>query len=82
MRNENLEMSILWELRTVECGLRETALKAAVSLRMDRYDITTAEFDEAIRNLENAGCVTRWNDCLGRKFWGITNLGKQTTEGK
>ena len=51
MRNEMLERVILKNLQRVETGLKEKSLMCAVEIEMDRPDLTTAEFEDAIRSL-------------------------------
>ena len=57
MRNETLERVILKNLHRVETGLKEKSLMCAVEVEMDRYDLTTNEFEDVIRSLEDKGLV-------------------------
>lgn len=81
MRNEVLERTVLRNLRLVDCGLSERALRAAVEVDMDRPDLTTADFEEVLRQLEDRGLVDVWQNLIGQKIWGITALGKDALKG-
>ena len=81
MRNRMLENVILKNLQRVETGLREKSLMCAVEIEMDRPDLTTAEFEDAIRYLEDKGLVNRFTNLIGETVWGITEMGRDSLKG-
>ena len=81
MRNEVLERVILKNLSRVELGLKEKSLICAVEVEMDRYDLTTADFEDAIRSLEDRALVDRHTTLLGDTIWGITSMGRDALKG-
>lgn len=81
MRNEMLERVILKNLQRVETGLKEKSLMCAVEIEMDRPDLTTAEFEDAIRSLEDKALVERYTNLIGDTVWGITAMGRDALKG-
>ncbi len=81
MRNRMLETVILKNLMRVETGLKEKSLMCAVEIEMDRPDLTTAEFEDAVRILEERGLVDRFQNLLGETVWGITAAGRDALKG-
>ncbi len=81
MRNRMLETVILKNLMRVETGLKEKSLMCAVEIEMDRPDLTTAEFEDAVRVLEERGLVDRFQNLLGETVWGITAAGRDALKG-
>jgi len=81
MRNRMLETVILKNLMRVETGLKEKSLMCAVEIEMDRPDLTTAEFEDAVRVLEDRGLVERFQNLLGETVWGITAAGRDALKG-
>ena len=81
MRNETLERVILKNLQRVDTGLKQKSLMCAVEVEMDRYDLTTNEFEDAIRALEDKGLVDKWPTLLGDTVWGITEMGRNALKG-
>ena len=81
MKNEMLERVILKNLQRVETGLKEKSLMCAVEIEMDRPDLTTAEFEDAIRRLEDKALVERFTNLLGDTVWGITAAGRDALKG-
>lgn len=81
MRNETLERVILKNLNRVETGLKEKSLMCAVEVEMDRYDLTTAEFEDAIRSLEDKALVDSHTTLIGDTVWGITSMGRDALKG-
>jgi len=76
-----LETVILKNLMRVETGLKEKSLMCAVEIEMDRPDLTTAEFEDAVRVLEDRGLVERFQNLLGETVWGITAAGRDALKG-
>ncbi len=81
MTNPALNNAILKILARVECGLREKTLQSEVELAMDRHDLTTDEFLDAVRFLEDKALVDRWTNLVGESVWGITEMGKNALKG-
>ncbi|MBO7206810.1 MAG: hypothetical protein J6W10_04280 [Kiritimatiellae bacterium] len=81
MRYEALERVILKNLHRVETGLKEKSLMCAVEVEMDRYDLTTNEFEDVIRSLEDKGLVDRHTTLIGDTVWGITAMGRDALKG-
>ena len=81
MRNELLERVILKNLQRVETGLKEKSLMCAVEVEMDRYDITTAEFEDTLRALEDKALIDRFTTLIGDTVWGITEMGRDALKG-
>jgi len=81
MRNRMLETVILKNLQRVETGLREKSLMCAVEIEMDRPDLTTSEFEDAIRYLEDKALVNRFTNLIGETVWGITDMGRDALKG-
>lgn len=81
MTNPALNNAILKILARVECGLREKTLQSEVELAMDRHDLTTDEFLDAVRFLDDKALVDRWTNLVGESVWGITEMGKNALKG-
>ncbi len=81
MTNPALNNAILKILARVECGLREKTLQSEVELAMDRHDLTTDEFLDAVRFLDDRALVDRWTNLVGESVWGITEMGKNALKG-
>lgn len=81
MKNPALNNAILKILARVECGLREKTLQNEVELAMDRHDLTTDEFLDALRFLDDKALVDKWTTLIGDTVWGITEMGKNALKG-
>lgn len=81
MKNPALNNAILKILARVECGLNEKTLQAETELAMDRHDLTTDEFLDALRFLEDRALVDKWTTLLGNVVWGATEAGKDALKG-
>ncbi len=81
MRNEMLERVILKNLLRVETGLKEKSLMCAVEIEMDRPDLTTSEFEDAIKSLEDKALVEKYTNLIGDTVWGITAMGRDALKG-
>jgi len=81
MRNEVLEKTILKNLQRVDTGLKQKSLMCAVEVEMDRYDLTTAEFETVLAELEDKALIEKWKTLLGDTVWGITDMGRNALKG-
>jgi len=81
MKNPALNNAILTILARVDCGLKEKTLMAETSLAMDRHDLTTDEFNDALRFLEDKALVEYWDNLIGDTVWGITKMGRDALKG-
>lgn len=81
MRNEKLNAAILRNLLQVDCGLKERALRCAVEIDLDRPDLSTDDFELALKELEDKALVESFTNLLGAKVWGITAMGKDALKG-
>ncbi len=81
MKNPMLETAILKILNRVETGLKEKTLQAETEIAMDRPQLTTDEFADAVRALEDAGLIVRDHTLLKQTMWGITPLGRAALRG-
>jgi hypothetical protein len=81
MKNPALNNSILKILARVDCGLKEKTLQAETELAMDRHDLTTDEFLDALKFLEDKALVDRWTNLIGDTVWGITSAGRDALKG-
>ena len=82
MRNENLEKAILKNLQRVEVGLKQKSLICAAEIEMDRYDLTTAEYEDMFISLEDRGLAEKFTAIDGDKAWKITDKGRAVLKGK
>ena len=81
MKNPALNTAILKILARVETGLREKTLQAETEIAMDRPDLTTDEFLDSLRFLEDRELVNNWTNLIGDKIWGITKAGRDALKG-
>lgn len=81
MRNPALNNAILRILARVGCGLREKTLQSEVELAMDRPDLTTDEFLDALGHLEDRALVDRWTNLIGDTVWGVSAMGRDALKG-
>lgn len=81
MKNPALNNCILRILARVDCGLREKTLMAETELAMDRHDLTTDEFSDALIYLEGRALVDRWTNLVGDDVWGISAAGRDALKG-
>ena len=81
MKNPALNNCILKILARVECGLKEKTLMAETELAMDRPDLTTDEFHDALIYLEDKALVDKWTNLIGDTVWGITAAGRDALKG-
>lgn len=81
MKNPALNTAILKILARVGCGLREKTLMAETELAMDRHDLTTDEFLDALGFLEDKALVDRWPNLIGDTVWGVTDAGRDALKG-
>ncbi len=81
MRNPALNNAILRILARVGCGLREKTLMAETELVMDRHDLTTDEFLDALGFLDDRALAESWPNLAGETVWGITDAGRDSLKG-
>lgn len=76
MKNPALYNCILRILARLDTGLKEETLAAETTVAMDNPRLTTGEFADALRFLEDKALVTTFNNLIGEKCWGVTDLGR------
>ncbi len=81
MKNPALNSCVLRILARVGCGLKEKTLMAEVELAMDRHDLTTDEFHDALLYLEDKALVDKWDNLVGDTVWGVTAMGRDALKG-
>jgi len=81
MKNPALNNCILKILARVGCGLKEKTLMAETELAMDRHDLTTDEFHDALLFLEDKALAEKFDNLLGDTVWGITAAGRDALKG-
>ena len=81
MKNPALNNAILKILGRVDCGLKEKTLQAETELAMDRHDLTTDEFLDALNFLADKALVDKWANLIGDTVWGITDMGRDALKG-
>lgn len=81
MRNTSLNVTILKILARIDTGLKEKTLQNEVEIAMDRPDLTTDEFLDALVFLEDRGLVDNWKTLIDDKVWGITSAGRDALKG-
>lgn len=81
MRNAYLNQCILKILARIDTGLREKTLQNEVEIAMDRPTLTTDEFLDALRFLEDKALIDKWTNLLGDAIWGITPTGLDALKG-
>lgn len=81
MRNQLIQKSILTILNRLDSVfLREATLAAEVEIAIDR-PLTTAEFGDELRYLEDKGLIERDHTLLDDRMWHITGKGKLAQKG-
>ena len=81
MKNTSLNVTILKILARIDTGLKEKTLQNEVEIAMDRPDLTTDEFMDALVFLEDHGLVDNWKTLIDDKVWGITAAGRDALKG-
>lgn len=81
MKNPALNAAILRILARIETGLKEKTLQNETEIAMDRPDLTTDEFLDALVFLEDRGLVDSWKTLIDDKVWGITSAGRDALKG-
>ena len=76
MKNVSLNVTILKILARIDTGLKEKTLQNEVEIAMDRPDLTTDEFMDALVFLEDRALVDNWKTLIDDKVWGITAAGR------
>lgn len=81
MKNPSLNIAVLRILSRIDTGLREKTLQAEIEIAMDRPDMVTDDFLDALVYLEDRGLVENWTNLIGDKIWGITAAGRDALKG-
>lgn len=81
MKNPALNHAILKILSRVDCGLKEKTLQAETEIAMDRHDLTTDEFLDALNYLADKALVDKWTNLIGDTVWGINDMGRDALKG-
>ena len=81
MKNPALNHAILKILARVGCGLKEKTLQAETEIAMDRHDLTTDEFLDALGYLFDKALVDKWENLIGDTVWGISDMGRDALKG-
>lgn len=81
MKNPALNNAILKILSRIETGLKEKTLQAETELAMDRPQLTTDEFSDALNFLEDKALIDKWQNLLGDTVYGITDMGRSALKG-
>ena len=81
MKNPLIQKSILTILNRLDhVALRETTLASEVEIAIDR-PLTTAEFADELRFLEDRELVARDRDSFDETLWSITQKGELALRG-
>lgn len=81
MKNPLIQKSILRILNRLDhVALRESTLGSEVEIAIDR-PLTTAEFQDELRFLEDKGLVLRDHDSFDETLWSITAQGELALRG-
>lgn len=75
MKNPNLYNQILLALSRRKTGMSEKTLKAETVVGYDDPTLTTDEFRDALRFLEERCMVETFEDLMGEPLWAITETG-------
>lgn len=81
MNNPILNTTILQILNRLPAGLKEKTLQNEVGILMDRPTLTTVEFEDSIRFLEDRGLIRRDPTLLGDTLFSITPAGRDALRG-
>jgi len=81
MKNPALNHAILKILSRLAFGLKAKTLQAETELAMDRIDLTTDEFLDALNFLEDKALIRKWDNLLGDTVYGITDAGTDALKG-
>ena len=75
MKNDSLNTQILLSLSRRKTGMGEKTLKAETVIGYDDATLTTEEFRDAIRFLEDKAMIEQCADLMGDTIWAITDMG-------
>lgn len=81
MNNPILNTTILQILNRLPAGLKEKTLQNEVGILMDRPTLTTVEFEDSIRFLEDRSLIRRDPTLLGDTLFSITPAGRDALRG-
>ena len=81
MKNPLIQKSILQILNRLDhVALRQSTLGSEVEIAIDR-PLTTAEFADELRYLEDRGLILRDHDSFDETLWSITAQGELALRG-
>ena len=81
MKNPLIQKSILTILNRLDhVALRETTLASEVEIAIDR-PLTTSEFADELRYLEDRALILRDHDSFDETLWAITQTGELALKG-
>ena len=81
MKNQLIQKSILRILNRLDhVALRETTLAAETEIAIDR-PLTSAEFADELRYLEDRQLIERDHDSFDETIWSITGKGELALKG-
>ena len=81
MKNQLIQKSILRILNRLDhVALRETTRAAETEIAIDR-PLTSAEFADELRYLEDHGMIERDHDSFAETIWSITGKGELALKG-
>ena len=75
MKNDSLNTQILLSLSHRKVGMAEKTLKAETLIGYDDATLTTEEFRDAMRFLEDKAMIEQFADLMGDTLWAITDMG-------
>ena len=75
MKNDSLNTQILLSLSRRKTGMSEKTLKAETLIGYDDATLTTEEFRDAIRFLEDKAMIEQFSDLMGDTLWANTDMG-------
>lgn len=75
MKNDSLNTQILLCLSRRKTGIAEKTLKAEVVIGYDDPTLSSDEFRDAMRLLEDKAMVETFPDLMGDPLWAITDTG-------
>ena len=75
MKNDSLNTQILFSLSRRKVGMAEKTLKAETLIGYDDATLTTEEFRDAMRFLEDKAMIEQFADLMGDTLWAITDMG-------
>lgn len=75
MKNDSLNVQIMLALSRRKNGMAEKTLKAETVVGYDDLTLSTDEFKDALRFLEDKAFIETFPDLAGDPLWAITDMG-------